>query len=215
MNLWVYTSKAPKNVVFKDGQNPDDQNRAYLYLRFGLSGNLMEDTSLTDPVIEIELYKGMRVYDGTFDSYHTNTDFNELLNVINKCNYIDMTDFETYHDQDNHRSTRCCFINEIEMGNYVEERDTQGNITAIKMIVRLYCHVDVLMTYRYNIVRSNKALVVAQEGADSNDVYYNTGSLATTIPETEVIGYEYTSGVDHDYFRSGDIILLTVNQVRY
>ena len=153
MNLWLYTSKAPKNLVSKDTVDPDtNPPKPYLYLRFGLTGQLMENTSLTDPVIEIELYKGMRVYEGTIGSYHENTNFDELLNVINKCNYVDLADFETYN-QDNKRSTRCCFINEIELGNYYEERDELGNITVARMTVRLYCHIDVLMTYRYIIKR--------------------------------------------------------------
>lgn len=210
MNLWLYTSKAPKNLVSKDTVDPDT-NAAYLYLRFGLTGQLMENTSLTDPVIEIELSKGMRVYEGTLESYHENTNFDELLNMINKCNYIDMADFETYNDGTN-RSTRCCFINEVELGNYYEERDELGNITVARMIVRLYCHVDVLMTYRYIIKGSTKALVTAQEGAAGSDLFYNTGSLATTVPETVTVGYTYTTDEQHDYFRTGDIILVTATE---
>ena len=204
MNLWIYTSKAPKNLVSKDTTNPDDDDRAYLYTRFGLTGQLMENTSLTDPVIEIELYKGMRVYDGTIGLYHTNTDFDELRNVINKCNYINLADLEVYH-QGNDIATRCCFINEIEFGNYYEERDAQGNITVARLIVRLYCHVDVLMTYRYTIKSTTRALVVAQQGASGGDLLYNTQSLATTIPETVIIDSN-----DSTAFSGLSVVLLTV-----
>lgn len=213
MNLWLYTSKAPKNLVSKDTIDPDT-DKAYLYLRFGLTGQLMENTSLTDPVIEIELYKGMRVYEGRIDSYHENTNFGELLNIINKCNYIDMADFETYN-KDNKRSTRCCFINEIELGNYYEERDELGNITVARLTIRLYCHVDVLMSYRYIIKGSTKALVTAQEGAAGGDLYYDTGSLATTISETILIDNTPTTGADHDYFRTGDMVIVTTSKGRF
>lgn len=92
-----------------------------------ISGVLKNETSIIDPIIEIEI---------------------DLSNVVN-CNYITIFNFG-----------RSYFVNDIR--------------TIRNGLVELYCHCDVLSTYK-NQIRSNSAIVRKQE--NNWNLYLNDGSF--------------------------------------
>ena len=209
MNMYLYTCKHPKNKVNKASDNP---NNSKLYFHFRLSGTLKDNTSLTDPVFEVEIYKGMRVYDGDGEHYHDNTQFNELLERINKINYMALPDFIVYDDNTD-SSCRYYFVNNVEICESVGD-----GASVSRMVVRLYCHIDVLLTYRYNITKTNNALIVAEGSQSSNGRIYDMNALATSIPETIIVdGTNTTDGatsgeVHSTFINNVHLILLTASK---
>ena len=86
------------------------------------------------------------------------------------------------------------------------------------MVIRLYCHIDVLMTYRYNITKANSALIVAEGSQSSNGKLYDMNALATSIPETIIVdGTDTTTGATpgevHKTFTNGvHLVLITASK---
>lgn len=188
MNLWIYYNTAPKNKLDKNSD---------MVLKFGVVGSFRDETSITNPVIDIEIYDGQSHYiEQSGHNVLESGTYVQNLEILQRCNYVYLPDMKTSDSSNAHG--RYYFINEIE---HISSNNTKG-------LFRLYLHCDLLMSFK-DYIKEQSALVTSYESSTSDDLYFNNGVLKPNVKtKTQII----ESTKSNTFSETGRHVLITVSK---